>query len=174
MLSQDVPTPRFADADGAPLFSQPRENPVQTVMRMAGLFVAALAANNAPDRIVVKIEIPASTALTVSLAAPPNAIVSGRLALSNAGAEPSLLRWEATTSATSCATPRPARWLEVEPAAGSLAGRQSARVAIYASSFAAGSGMRRGFLCIRSESAAEPVVEVPVTLVVEGSSATEP
>jgi hypothetical protein len=145
-------------------------------MRAIASFMATMAAVGAPDRIRVKIDTPApsATTSTLTLAAPPNAIVSGRLALFNAGAEGNVLHWEAMPSATACATPRPARWLEIEPASGSLEGGHSASMAVYASSFAASTSVRRGFLCIRSEAIVEPLVEVPVALTVEGPAAKGP
>jgi len=141
---------------------------VQTLVRALASFVAATAAVGAPDRIEVTIDTPASSTSTLTLTAAPNAIVSGRLVLLNPDAGGSVVRWEATASATACVTPQPARWLEIEPASGSLESGHSANMAVYASSFAAGTGMRRGFLCIRSGALVEPLVEVPVALAVKG------
>jgi len=147
---------------------------VQTLIRAIAPLMTVTAAIGAPDRIEVTIDTPATSTSTLTLAAPPNAIASGRLALSNPGVHGSVLHWEATASATVCAAPQPVRWLEIEPASGSLEGGHSASVAIYASSFAASTDMRRGFLCIRSDALVEPVVEVPVALAVEGSTVATP
>ncbi len=64
-------------------------------------------------------------------------------------------------------------WLEIEPKSGSLEGGHPTSIAVYASSFAARTSMRRGFLCIRSAIAAEPLVAVPVALTVQGPVAAE-
>jgi len=144
-------------------------------MRAIALFMATTAAAGAPEQIQVAVDPASSTpASTLELAAPLNAIVSGRLVLLNSGAEGSVLHWEAATTATTCAKPQPARWLEIEPTSGSLEGGHSTGIAVYASSFAASTGVRRGFLCIRSGIVAEPLVEVPVALTVEGSIVADP
>lgn len=145
-------------------------------MWVIGSFMAVMATIGAPDRIEVTIITPASStpASALELAAPPNAIASGRLVLSNIGAEGSVLHWGATVSATACAASRPVRWLEIEPTFGSLDSGHSASIAVYASSFAASAGTLRAFLCIRSVGVVVPLIEVPIVLTVEDSAVAEP
>ncbi|MEP7043510.1 MAG: hypothetical protein ABI843_10640 [Dokdonella sp.] len=151
---------------------------MQTFMFRITSFMVAIFTTGATAHIQVAVDAPASPSApmrsTVELSTPPNAIVSARLLLFNTGTEGSVLHWEAMTSATGCAAPQPVRWLETEPAFGSLEGGHSTSVSVYASSFAASTGVRRGFLCIRGDTGADPPIEVPVALIVEGSVVAEP
>lgn len=138
------------------------------------LATLADASSTAQLRVTVSAPSASTGAPTLELAAPLNAIASGRLVVLNAGVDGHVRHWEAIVSATACAAPQPVRWLDVAPTFGALAGGESVGVAVYASSFAATTVLRQGFVCIRAEGANAPPLEVPVALTVAGAKTAVP
>lgn len=128
--------------------------------------LATLSPSAAATPIAVASVTPAS--LSFSLNASDSS--SAPLVIGNTGAAGSSLSYAIAQASSACSTPSAVSWLSATPVSGSVVDGATATISVSVNSAGLAAGGYAGKLCLTTNDPNQPMIEVPVTLAVNGVS----